>query len=264
MSRPAGPVARLLALEQRHADLEFAEIRDKILAGEPGAWRLFVERYSCLVYTVALRLAGARDEKDREDVAHEVYLGLFDRLARDRFHLLRDFRGECRFETYLFSAVRNELAELRRRRARERHRFLPYEEDGTAESAAAPAGARSDPTQLVESIGLDRKRVTELVARALAKLEPAERLVLHLRFQQGLPLRRLAELFQWKDTNAAAYELSKALRKLELLERCRSSLRWGEPEREEMRNCLKRWLESGSGPPAEPLPSTDRSVADDL
>jgi hypothetical protein len=97
--------------------------------------------------------------------------------------------------------------------------------------------------------------VRELVARALAGLEPRERLVLRLRFRDGLPYRRLAELFGWKDTNAAAYEVCRIVRKLDLLGRCRTSLRWGEPERDVVLEQLGRWLE-GEAAEAEAGPAT--------
>ena len=59
--------------------------------------------------------------------------------------------------------------------------------------------------------------------------------------------RRLAELQGWKDTNAAAYEVKRVLRKLDLLGRCRSSLRWDEPERRTILRCLGQWFEAEEG-----------------
>jgi RNA polymerase sigma-70 factor (ECF subfamily) len=230
----ARPVARLLALERRHAELDFAGIRERILRGEADAWSVFVERYSRTIYTLALRLGPGGAE--REEVAQAVYLGVLDRLARGDCRLLREFREEARFETYLFAAIRNEVARSRRKRALERERTV----QPGADEAAAPPGRGG----VAERIGLDPARVARLLEDCLARLEPRERLVLQLRFRDGVTYRRLAELFEWKDTNAAVYEVTRILRKLELLDRCRRSLGWGEPERETLCSGLRGWLDA--------------------
>ena len=123
----AGPLARLLSLEQRHSHLTFREIRDRVVRGDPEGWRLFVERYSRLVYSIALRLAGP---EDREEIAQQVYLGLFERLSRDDCRLLREFRQDARFETYLFGAVRHEVIHLRKRRRQEQTRVVAFPSRG--------------------------------------------------------------------------------------------------------------------------------------
>jgi len=237
----AAPVPRLLELERRHAGLAFRDIRARIVAGRDDGWRLFVERYSRTLYTVALSLAAP---PEREEVAQQAYLSILERLARDDCRLLREFREDARFETYLFTAARNAVAQLRRERASRRSHETPHEASETPHHAVAPAEAGPD---LIESIGLAPDKVADLLAESLSTLEPRERLVLRLRFREGLPYRRLARLFGWKDTNAAAYEVCRILRKLKLLERCRQRLRWGEPERELLLRGLKAWL----GPAAE-------------
>ncbi len=237
----SGPVSRLLDLEQRRAGLDFSDIRARLVRGEADGWRIFVERYSRTLYTMALSLAAA---PDREEIAQEAYMAILERFARDNCRVLRNFREEARFETYLFTAARNAVALLHRRGARDRARLAdPIE----------PAVDRLKPS-LAETIGLAPDRVAELLAESLSALEPRERLILRLRFRQGLPYRRLAQMFDWKDTNAAAYEICKILRKLRLLERCRSRLRWGEPEREILLRGLRGWLEGGlaGGPATDP------------
>lgn len=239
MSRPTtssgDPAEALLALEQRHADLDFDELRRSILAREPGAWRRFVERYSRFVYTVARRLSGGQDD---EENAQQVYAAVFERLCSDGFRLLREFRGESRFETYLFTAIRNAVVHQRRRATHQRGRSEPYDE--TLQLERPGAGEEAD---FSTSIGLDPQKVAGLLAESLARLEPREREVLQARFQGGLTQRRLAGAFRWKDTNAAAYEVCRILRKLDLLSRCRRTLRWGEPEHEVLRHQLRSWLE---------------------
>jgi RNA polymerase sigma factor (sigma-70 family) len=241
---PSRPMPALRSLEHRHAGIEFDEIQRRILDGNPEGWRLFVERYSATVYAFALRLAGKVAGLPPEETAQSVYLEVFERLADDDSRLLREFRGDARIETYLFCIVRNEISRQKRESETHRRRAGPYLEDDSNEDTSRRRGSLSLPT-FAESIGLDPGRVAALVSGALARLQPRERLILRLRFREGLSYRGLAGLFGWKDTNASAYEVCKILRKLDLLEQCRRNFHWGEPEREVLRRCLRRWLEAG-------------------
>ncbi|MFN0016339.1 MAG: RNA polymerase sigma factor [Saprospiraceae bacterium] len=77
-----------------------ATISDEILiqqalSGRQSACSLLVKRYEKYVFTLALRFV-----KNRED-AHEVAQDCFMRM----FRYMADFRGECRFTTWLYRIV---------------------------------------------------------------------------------------------------------------------------------------------------------------
>lgn len=253
-SSPYTRLGPLLALERRHAEIDFDALRRRVLAEEPEAWRIFVERYSRTVYTVALKLAS--DAREREEIAQHVYLEVFEHLAEARYKLLRGFRGDSRFETYLFVIVRNAVRRRRSLEAAERGRSVPLIDDGPDDAAGVSTDARQSAGGFAERVGLDPPRVASILERALAELHPRERLALCLRFRERVPLRELAEIFGWKDTNEAAHEICKILRKLDVIGRCRRTLRWGEPEREVLLRVLEEWLESPPFPHGEPAPST--------
>lgn len=65
------------------------------LAGRQSAFAMLVNRYEKYVFTLALRFV-----KNRED-AHEVAQDCFLRM----FRYLADFRGECKFTTWLYKIV---------------------------------------------------------------------------------------------------------------------------------------------------------------
>ena len=238
-SERTGPLGRLDSLAERHTRSSFPELRARILRGDPHAWRQFVERYSRTVYAFSLRLA--RGNRDREEIVQEAYLAVFENLLRNDFGVLRSFRGDAKFETYLFSAVRNEIGRLRRRAAAEDRRRRSDDERAPSDGPSQLERLAGD-AGFAEAIGLEADRVAEIVRDQLERLDARERTILRVRFIDGLSYRELAERFDWKDTNAAAYEVCKALRKLGLLARCRETMRWGEPEREVLLECLRRWL----------------------
>lgn len=65
------------------------------LAGRQSAFAMLVKRYEKYVFTLAVRFV-----KNRED-AHEVAQDCFLRM----FRYLADFRGECKFTTWLYKIV---------------------------------------------------------------------------------------------------------------------------------------------------------------
>ncbi|MBK6930551.1 MAG: sigma-70 family RNA polymerase sigma factor [Saprospirales bacterium] len=65
------------------------------LAGRQSAYAMLVKRYEKYVFTLALRFV-----KNRED-AHEVAQDCFMRM----FRYMADFRGDCKFTTWLYKIV---------------------------------------------------------------------------------------------------------------------------------------------------------------
>jgi RNA polymerase sigma-70 factor (ECF subfamily) len=83
------------------------ELIERCRRHEPGAFEELVDRTHRQVYTLAVRLVGDRHEA--EDVAQDAYL----RVHRS----LRGFRGDARFETWLYRIVANAaMNHLRKRR----------------------------------------------------------------------------------------------------------------------------------------------------
>lgn len=56
---------------------EDGRLRDRLVFGDENAFDEVYERYSCLVYTIAVRVT--RDERAAEDVAQEVFLAFWQR-----------------------------------------------------------------------------------------------------------------------------------------------------------------------------------------
>ena len=83
----------------------WAKVRD----GDPAAWRSVVERYSALVYTVAMRTG--LSEFDAEDCAQHAWMALY----RNR----RAIRDPARLPVWLIRTTRREAVRMIRRRMRQ-------------------------------------------------------------------------------------------------------------------------------------------------
>lgn len=76
------------------------------LAGESDAFNLLAGRHGEMIYRLAYRLLGNRE--DAEDAVQEVHLRLLRALPK--------FRATCRFTTWLYRLASNTCIDLRRRR----------------------------------------------------------------------------------------------------------------------------------------------------
>ena len=202
---------RLAALETRHRDRPFDDLRRRVLAGDQDAWRAFVEKYSRFVYAVALGLLAGHREP--EEAATAVYARVFEQLAAGGFRLLREFQGRCLFTTYLYRVVQSGKREHLQRQA------------SRARSIRESAASRSEVVPGPEGPVLRPEVLRRAVREALDPLDAEERLVLFLRFRDGMKLREIAAVLGYGGAGAAARTLYRALERLDLLrslgERCR-------------------------------------------
>jgi RNA polymerase sigma-70 factor (ECF subfamily) len=131
------------------------------LAGDQDSYRVLVDRYSSLVYTVALRIVG--DEDDADDVAQETFVRAYRALGR--------FRGDSKFSSWVYRiAVNRALTHLKRRRRRPM--TIELSEAPRAQSEMSSRRVEENPGQLV----LDeefRAQVREAVARLPAQYRAA-------------------------------------------------------------------------------------------
>ena len=78
--------------------------------GDSEAFRLLVEAYQTQVYRLALRLCG---EAAADDVTQEAFLAAWRALP--------EFRGTCRFSTWLYRLTTNAAIDWLRREKRRKH-----------------------------------------------------------------------------------------------------------------------------------------------
>ncbi len=149
------------------------ELLHNCLAGKPGSWNDFVDRFLSMIYHVVHSTAHLRSARlspeDVEDIAAEVLLQI---VAGD-FKVLKQFQGNASLATYLtVIARRTAVHEINRRQAvREEIRtgVVTTDDDLADESVAAQRS--------VESL--------EEVERLLRKLSGRDREVVRLFYLEG-------------------------------------------------------------------------------
>lgn len=145
--------------------------------GEQEAFRVLVERYQKLVYTLALRMVSA--PADAEDVAQEAFLAAWKGLPR--------FRMDAKFSTWLYRLTVNAATDLLRRRQKEQtHQSLEDEEQPVQVPDDAPG-----PEEQAQAA--ERRAILQ---RAIASLTENHRKILLLREVNGLDYQEIGEVLE--------------------------------------------------------------------
>ena len=134
--------------------------------GELAAFERLVRRHQATAWRMALRLLG--NAADAEDVAQDALLRLLDAAPR--------YRPEARFTTYLYRIVSRLCLDRLRRRP---------------PPAELPEAVEASPTPPEAALYRERDQA---VAAALAALPPRQRLVIVLRYFEGLAGAEIAEI----------------------------------------------------------------------
>ncbi len=153
--------------------------------GDEAAWETFVDRYGPLLQALARRMLARRvghaSGPDVDEVVADVFLAL---LRKDR-HLLRRYDPRWRLATYLGVVCRTAVSRRLTRRGRGRP-WATLEEAGNVSADPPPDTPLSALT--TEEQGEVRARLE----RAMAGLSGRDRLLLKLRYLDGLDYGALA------------------------------------------------------------------------
>lgn len=136
--------------------------------GDAEAFRQLVEAYQTPAYRLAARMCGP---DSAEDVTQEAFLAAWRALP--------EFRGDCRFSTWLYRLVSNAAIDCLRREKKHR-------DTGDVDDLELPDGGPSPQEQA------ERSDTRNAVRRALDGLSPEHRQVLLLRFMQELDYGEIA------------------------------------------------------------------------
>jgi len=180
-----------------------AELIAAVLRGDPESFEPLVQKYSPRVFATARRYA--RRESEVEDIAQEVWVKAFQKLA--------SFRGEAPFEHWLMRmTVRTCYDFLRSHQRKKELNFSELTEpetNGLDHFVSAP-----------DHRGEDADAARQLVERILEKLSPAARLIITLLEIEDRSVKEIAALTGWSVALVkvrafrARAEMKKALTKL--------------------------------------------------
>jgi RNA polymerase sigma-70 factor (ECF subfamily) len=147
------------------------EVIEACQGGDWNAFRLLFETHKDRVYSIALRFCG--DESAAMDIAQDTFLKLISSI--------RNFRGDSSFESWLYRIVVNRCLDHQR----SGRRFIP-DVNGLLDRVRAPAET------VLEA--LLRAEMTSDVQKIVGTLPPDQRIVVILRYTEGLAYDQIAEI----------------------------------------------------------------------
>jgi RNA polymerase sigma factor (sigma-70 family) len=89
-----------------YAELADTEIIAQVLKGDQHGFSQIVERYKNYVFTLVMRMLENRE--DAEEVAQDIFVKAYRSLA--------DFRGDCKFSTWLYTIARTSALSFLRKK----------------------------------------------------------------------------------------------------------------------------------------------------
>jgi RNA polymerase sigma-70 factor (ECF subfamily) len=152
------------------------------IRGDKASWDAFVLQYSALVYHTIKKTAALHQNKTPHDFADDLFQEIFVALIKDDFFQLRRFRGDngCTLASWLrMIAARRTIDHLRKSKTPANS----LEESLLNRAADDSADQRSD-SQL------------QMLASALAMLQPRERILIDLVFRQSLSPQDVASILR--------------------------------------------------------------------
>ena len=153
---------------------------ERIKAGESELFYQLIEPYQRAVFSAAYSVLA--NQADAEDAAQEAFLKAYARLDQ--------FRGECKFSTWLVQIAVNEA---RMRRRKDRKALYDSIDQGYQDESGDYFPIDFADWREIPSEALAQKELKDTLSRAIASLKPMYREVFILRDLQGFNIRDTAE-----------------------------------------------------------------------
>jgi RNA polymerase sigma-70 factor, ECF subfamily len=186
--RAASPVTMA---GQNASRVDDASLIREAQRGSRTAFEELVRHYDQAVLRLALHLTGS--EHEAQDIYQEAFLKAFRNIG--------SFRFECSFYTWIYRIVTNLcLDQLRKKQVRKEDSPVAVDsEGGTYDLLDQVADTRSGANPERD---LMRRELGNMIAGALERLTPRERMVFELKHYQGLKLRTIGEMLNTTEETA--------------------------------------------------------------
>ena len=167
-------------------DPDVALVRQFRATGDPALFETLFRKYQTPIFSLVFRMVNGQD-------AYDLTQDVFYRAMRS----LSDFKGDCKFSTWLFTIAKhvclNHLRDVRQREQTE-----DYSLDDHTETGGGPE--LSDPGPAVGRV-VETRELQRLVDGALATLPPEQRLLITLRDLEGLSYEEISTITEMSLVN---------------------------------------------------------------
>jgi len=164
------------------------QLIESVIAGEPGASDLMVDRWSNFIWSILKRNL-SMPTADTEDLHSTVFL----RLLEDGCRRLRNWSGEGNFVNYLGPIVRNLANDYFRKKKTQNEIPIDAEDDEDAPSPVILISSDPGPDDVAATA--ERHR---LLHQAIKDLSDRDRQLIQLRHFEELSYQQIADAMDYK------------------------------------------------------------------
>ncbi len=169
------------------------EIITRVLSGEHQLYAELVKRYQNFVFTLALRYTPGRE--DAEEIAQDVFV--------KAYKALKDFRGDSKFSTWLYSIVNSTSITFLRKKKLD---VQSLDSEHVMEAADSKDSGMS-------ANQVEVKSKVEMVTRAIQLLSPDDAKLITLFYKAEQSLDEIAKIMNL-ETNTVKVKLHRARTRL--------------------------------------------------
>ncbi len=152
----------------------------RILNGDTGAFTYLVEKYQNMVFTLACKILGNKEEA--EDAAQETFVKCYRALNR--------YNGQAAFSTWLYKIAYNHALDILKKKKR---KWQTIEWKSVMEPEVTPHYCFDEK--------IDLKEIQLLLKEAIDHLSPDDQIIVTLYYYEDLPLRDIAEIMDIRENN---------------------------------------------------------------
>ena len=208
MTEAANIDTRRRQASRDHLSMGDAALVEQYRQGDSAALERLVVKYQNRIYNVVLKICA--DPDDAAELTQETFVKVIQNLDR--------FEGRSGFYTWAFRIAVNLTLNYCRRNARLAVRSLDAEQQYDSQERQVLKDYLSDDSSPDAAVVVQRKELYEIAAKALMRLDEAQRAVVILRDIEDMSYARIAEVLDI-ELGTVRSRLSRARSKLrEVLE----------------------------------------------
>jgi RNA polymerase sigma-70 factor (ECF subfamily) len=170
-----------------------SEIIARVLSGEHQLFAELVQRYQNFVFTLALKYTPVRE--DAEEIAQDAFV--------KAFRALKDFRGESKFSTWLYTIVNSTSITFLRKKKLNVHSLDNEHVFEMADSQQSHADANV----------VEHKSKVAMVSKAIQLLSPDDAKLITLFYKAEQSLEEIGRILSM-ETNTVKVKLHRARQRL--------------------------------------------------
>jgi RNA polymerase sigma-70 factor (ECF subfamily) len=170
-----------------------SEIIARVLSGEHQLFAELVQRYQNFVFTIALKYTPVRE--DAEEIAQDAFV--------KAFRALKDFRGESKFSTWLYTIVNSTSITFLRKKKLNVHSLDNEHVFEMADSQQSHADANV----------VEHKSKVAMVSKAIQLLSPDDAKLITLFYKAEQSLEEIGRILSM-ETNTVKVKLHRARQRL--------------------------------------------------